>query len=92
MRYVEQLAKETGMMDMYTLIYKYMSAMCHGTFLFLGERFMDQRVSPNPDYKNIEPIIPVANNLLRDCVLVAEMWIEKGKIRDVPNVKKLLKI
>lgn len=88
----EDLAKETGMMDLYALIYKMMSAMSHGTFLFLGERFMDQRITPDPDYKNIEPYYEVANNLLRDCYLVAEIWIEENKIRDVPNVKELLKM
>ena len=69
----EDMAKETGMMDLYVLVYKMMSAMSHGTFLFLGERFMDQRISPDPDYKNIEPYYEVANNLLRDCYIVAEM-------------------
>jgi hypothetical protein len=88
----EDLANETGMMDMYVLVYKFMAAMCHGTFLFLGERFMNQRVSPDPDFKNIEPFIPIANNLLRDCVLVAEMWIEENKIREAPNVKELVKM
>lgn len=88
----EELATETGMMDMYVLIYKFMSAMSHGTFLFPGERFMDQRVSPNPDFKNIEPFIPIANNLLRDCVLVAEIWIEENKIRETPDVKDLVKM
>ena len=88
----EELANETGMMDMYVLTYKFMSAMSHGTFLFLGERFMDQRVSPNPDFKNIEPFIAIANNLLRDCVLVAEMWIEENKIRETPDVKELVKM
>ena len=77
---------------MYALVYKFMSAMSHGTFLFLGERFIYQRVSPNPDFKNIEPFIPIANNILRDCVLVAEMWIEENKIREVPNVKELVKM
>jgi len=86
----EDITKDTGMMDLYVLVYKMMSAMSHGTFLFLGEKFMDQRVSPDPDYKNIEPFYEIANNLLRDCYIVAEMWIEENKIREVPNVKELL--
>jgi|GEM_PF-1831776 len=88
----QDLANETGMMDTYVLVYKYMAAMCHGTFLFLGERFMNQRVSPNPDFKNIESFIPFANNLLRDCVLVAKIWIVENKIRDTPNVKEFIKM
>ena len=88
----EDIAKDTGMMDLYVLVYKMMSAMSHGTFLFLGERFMDQKVSPDPDHKNIAPFYEIANNLLRDCCIVAEMWIEEKTIREVPNVKKLLKM
>lgn len=88
----EDMAKETGMMDMFVLVYKMMSAMAHGTFLFLGERFMDQRVSPDPDYKNIEPYYEIANNLFRDCYFVAEIWIKENKIREAPNVKVLLNL
>jgi hypothetical protein len=86
----KDLAKDTGMMDLYAIFYKYTSAMCHGTLLFLGERIEnDKTFSPYPDNGNILPYIPMANNIFRDCALVAEIWIMENKIREVPNVKKL---
>jgi len=88
----KDLAKETGMGDLYALTYKFMSAMIHGTFLSLGERIIGQKISPDPDYLNIEPFIPLANNLLRDCILVTKKWIEEKKIRECPDIKALIAI
>jgi Family of unknown function (DUF5677) len=88
----EQISDETGMKDMYVLIYKFLSAMSHGSLLFLGERIINKTLSPNSDYDNIESFIAIANNLLRDCFLVSKIWIVEKKIRPAPNVKELIKL
>jgi hypothetical protein len=86
----EKLAQDTGMMDYYVLFYKFISATTHGNLLAFGEALIDKNISPDPDYRNIEPYISLANNMLRDCLLVAQLWIEEGKIREVPDLQKLL--
>ncbi|KAF0148409.1 MAG: hypothetical protein FD143_2872 [Ignavibacteria bacterium] len=82
-----ELAKTTNMMKHYNLFYKYLATISHGTFMFLGERIVDLKISPDPDDKNILPFIVLANNFTRDCMLVTKIWILENKIREIPLIK-----
>lgn len=86
-----KLARECGLEDLHALIYPMLSGMSHGNMLFLGERLHDGKlVSPTPDEKNVEPFIPIANNILRDCYLVCRRWIVDRELHPVPDVRRLL--
>lgn len=84
----DKLARETGLEGLHALVYPMLSAMSHGTLLFMGER--NKNVSPTPDSENILPFIPVAHNVFRDCCLVCEQWILNGAYHPVPDVSKLM--
>lgn len=81
------LAKETSLMNYYNLFYKMLSAVAHGSYLSNGERLIIKSISPEPDELNIIPYVPLANNFVRDCMLVAKYWILEGRIREVPLIK-----
>lgn len=87
----EELAKDTGLADLHAVIYPMLSAMSHGSMLFLGERILgDKSVSPEPDEMNIELFIPIANNVLLDCSRVCHDWIVNGRLRPVSDIRKLM--
>jgi hypothetical protein len=87
----EDLARDCGQYDLHVLIYPMLSAMSHGSMLFLGERVLDDKsVSKVADEKNIEPFIPIANNVLRDCIFVCHEWIVNGRLHPVPDIRKLM--
>jgi len=85
-----KMANDTDLGDLYAMIYPLLSAMSHGTMMFLGERVKNMEVSPEADQKNIKPFIAIAHNLLRDCYLVCRQWIINGKLRPVPDFRKLM--
>jgi len=86
----DKLAKETGLDDFHTLVYPMLSAMSHGTMMFLGERLEKLEVSPYPDEINIKPFINIASILLIDCHGVCEDWIINGQLHPVPDYRKLM--
>ena len=88
----EQLAAEVGQQDLHALIYPLLSAMSHGTLMSMGERLVkDKTLSPGPDSDNILPYISIANNVFNDCYLVCGEWVVNGKLRPVPDTRKLMK-
>jgi len=86
----EKMAKDSGLGDLYTLIYPVLSAMSHGSMMFFGSRLEKRELSPEPDCDNIIEFIPIANNVFRDCYLVSEEWILNGKRHPVPDYRKLM--
>jgi len=87
----DEMASECGMGDIHALVYPFLSAMSHGSWLFMGERILENKtVSPFPDEKNIEPFIAIASNTLRDCYLVCEEWIIHNRLRPLPDYRSLM--
>ncbi|MCX6141824.1 MAG: DUF5677 domain-containing protein [Ignavibacteriales bacterium] len=87
----DQLAKETGLEDLHSIVYPFLSAMSHGSWLFMGEGILkDKTVSPLPDFQNILPYLSIANNTFRDCYLVCKEWILHGRLHPVPDIRKLM--
>ncbi|MCK9209730.1 MAG: DUF5677 domain-containing protein [Ignavibacteriaceae bacterium] len=87
----DDMAVECGMGDIHAYVYPFLSAMSHGSWLFIGERLLDDKsVSPLPDEKNIEPFIPIANNILRDCYLLCDKWIRNKKLHPLPDFRNLM--
>lgn len=86
----EKMSKDSGLGDLYTLIYPVLSAMSHGSMMFFGSRLEKRKLSPEPDCDNIIEFISIANNVFRDCYLVSEEWILDGKLHPVPDYRKLM--
>jgi hypothetical protein len=87
----DDMAGECGMGDIHAYVYPFLSAMSHGSWLFIGERILDDKTGlPLPDEKNIEPFIAIANNTLRDCYLLCEEWIRNKKLHPLPDYRNLM--
>jgi len=84
------MADKSGLGDLYALIYPFLSAMSHGTMMFLGDRLKKHELSPEADSENISLFIPIAHNIFRDCDLVCKEWILNGQLRPVPDYRKLM--
>lgn len=85
------LARQTGLEDLHALIYPMLSAMSHGSLLFMGERIMKNKtISPMSDSYNILVFVPVANNVFRDCFLLCEKWICHGRVHPITDVRNLM--
>ncbi len=87
----ESMAKETQMDDLFNMIYPLLSAMSHGTWMFLCERLKNKEAvfTPFPDSNNIEPFISFAYGFLRDGYWVCKTWVFEKKIYPAPNYRKL---
>jgi len=84
----DELARQSGLEDLHALIYPQLSAMSHGSLLFIGGR--NNIISPVADSENILSFIPVANNIFRDCYILCEEWILHGRLHPVPDFRKLM--
>ena len=80
-----KMAKDADLSDLFALIYPILSGMAHGSLLFLGERMERATVSPDANWDNIGPFLPIANNLMLDSFRVTERWIRQREVEPLPS-------
>ena len=84
------MANQAGLGDLYALVYPFLSAMAHGSLLFLGERMEKKTVSPDANWDNIGPFVPWVHNLVSDCLAVSERWVLHREVLAPPDYRALM--
>ena len=75
-----QMARACGLSNVYFSVYPLLSAMAHGSFMFLGERLDKKSMSVDPDNYNILPFIGLARMFYRDAFNLTYDFIHNNKI------------
>lgn len=86
----KDIAKETGMLEIFNFVYPVLSSMSHGSLMSIGGQVDKKEISADSDYINISASLPLANNFMIDCYILCAEWMYNKRIRPVPNLSLLL--
>jgi len=86
----KEMAKVTGMTEIFNFVYPVLSAMSHGSLMAISAQVEKSDLSEDVDSINIAASIPLANNFANDCYILCGEWIYNKKIRPAPNLRDLL--
>ncbi|HEY5534396.1 MAG TPA: DUF5677 domain-containing protein [Ignavibacteria bacterium] len=86
----KDIAKDTGMLEIFNFVYPVLSAMSHGSLMSISGQVEEKEISIDSDFVNISASLPLANNFVVDCYTLCGEWMYNKNIRPVPNLLTLL--